>query len=404
VYQCIINHAHRELPSLNTSERMTIPQNNWCPTCEEGVHDHATICTICGDALGPPPSTSTARQGRGGSNPSSSFGVRAVPEFMTDDFRLAGREVGTLLSNLRGQVQDINAIARQAMEEGNGEWEDVPAELLAPQNADHRGRPTAKETLAKIPRIVLDDKSSLFRQASLELSSLKDDSSSIPLRFPAIPAEFGPTQGFQIEKATLIEATPRTAKGGLSEETKAQISQSSNPIVYLERGDGVTFVNKAVQAQKSGAVAAIIGNNTSAPWPYVMKDSSGEAEKSGLDIPVVMIKQADGKALIEHSKRNNHPPDLVLAGLRIQSLMKDCVVCCDTFANGETVMQLPSCGHVFHKPCALAWLTKHNTCPFCRRELPTDDSEYEQERRRTQRTHAGSASGNNESQWSEFYG
>jgi len=27
--------------------------------------------------------------------------------------------------------------------------------------------------------------------------------------------------------------------------------------------------------------------------------------------------------------------------------------------------------------CALAWLSKHSTCPSCRFELPTDDESYE---------------------------
>ena len=85
-------------------------------------------------------------------------------------------------------------------------------------------------------------------------------------------------------------------------------------------------------------------------------------------------------------------------------------MCADTFQIGDTVLRLPFCGHVFHRKCAVPWLEKHNTCPFCRRELPTDDLEYERERRRVQRTHAGASTatgdegGLHESQWEGLFG
>lgn len=368
---------------------MTIPTNNWCPTCQLVVHDHQVICTICGDSLGPLPSTSS-------SSLSLTDGVRLIPEFMIDDVRQAGRDVRTMLSSLRGQMHDIH--------EDDG-WQAIPPDVLAPQNTEHHGRPTAKDVLSKIPRIILDEKSSILRQSSLELSSLLV-ASGLNWTCTCIPAEFGPTQAFQVDNSAVIVASPLTAKGGLSENTKSQIQKSSNPIVYLERGDGITFVNKAFQAESAGAVAVVVGNNMSTPWPYVMKDSVGEAQQCGLTIPVVMIKQADGKALMEYHKKyaSSSDPGSVVASLRVQSLTKECAVCCDNFGIKETVMCLPSCGHVFHEKCVMAWLTAHNTCPFCRRELPTDDLHYEQERRRSQRTHAGSSSGSNELQWSGYYG
>ena len=70
--------------------------------------------------------------------------------------------------------------------------------------------------------------------------------------------------------------------------------------------------------------------------------------------------------------------------LTITAQSSDCPVCCENLQNSETVIQLPGCGHIFHESCALVWLKSHNTCPYCRRELPTDDPEYERERRRRQ--------------------
>ena len=169
----------------------------------------------------------------------------------------------------------------------------------------------------------------------------------------------------------------------------------------MERGDGVTFVQKALLAQAAGASAVVIGNNMAAPWPYIMKDSKKEAEAGGLEIPVVMVKLDDGKKIVQACQKEDGSS--LKCSLTIQSLSKDCVVCCDTFQVSDTVLQMPSCGHVFHETCALTWLTKQNTCPFCRRELPTDDQEYENERRRTQRTHAGSTVGNTTG-YEAFYG
>ncbi|KAK6126121.1 hypothetical protein DH2020_040099 [Rehmannia glutinosa] len=46
---------------------------------------------------------------------------------------------------------------------------------------------------------------------------------------------------------------------------------------------------------------------------------------------------------------------------------------------GREVCELP-CGHLFHWVCVLRWLKKRNTCPCCRRRLPTDDVRREIER------------------------
>ncbi|CAM1314557.1 RNF181 (predicted) [Pycnogonum litorale] len=56
---------------------------------------------------------------------------------------------------------------------------------------------------------------------------------------------------------------------------------------------------------------------------------------------------------------------------------KQCPVCLKQFTIGETVSVLP-CKHQFHSPCILPWLSKTNSCPFCRQELPTDDKNYEE--------------------------
>ncbi|KAF7268797.1 hypothetical protein GWI33_018146 [Rhynchophorus ferrugineus] len=53
-----------------------------------------------------------------------------------------------------------------------------------------------------------------------------------------------------------------------------------------------------------------------------------------------------------------------------------CPVCLKDFLTGDVVKIMP-CKHKFHPECLLPWLSKTNSCPLCRYELPTDDEDYE---------------------------
>lgn len=57
-----------------------------------------------------------------------------------------------------------------------------------------------------------------------------------------------------------------------------------------------------------------------------------------------------------------------------------CPVCLLEFEAEETVIEMP-CHHLFHSNCILPWLSKTNSCPLCRHELPTDDDSYEEHKK-----------------------
>ncbi|KAL5205063.1 hypothetical protein ABZP36_009934 [Zizania latifolia] len=59
-----------------------------------------------------------------------------------------------------------------------------------------------------------------------------------------------------------------------------------------------------------------------------------------------------------------------------------CPVCKDPIPVRARARQLP-CMHLYHSSCILPWLSSRNTCPVCRYELPTDDTEYEWSKRAT---------------------
>jgi Ring finger domain len=194
-------------------------------------------------------------------------------------------------------------------------------------------------------------------------------------------------------------------------------------------------VQKTKMAAAAGAQALIIGNSTSEPWPYFMKYSQNEAAAVGapgssppspsslLLIPTVMIKMADAQKLLQQMSSSttntssssssssccNHS-NYISCHLEITKAAPECVVCTDVLAESQTIVRLPACGHVFHESCALQWLTSHNTCPYCRRELPTDDAVYEQERRRRETSTAATISSSSGSgagashQYQDFYG
>ncbi|XP_010558297.1 PREDICTED: E3 ubiquitin-protein ligase SGR9, amyloplastic-like [Tarenaya hassleriana] len=50
----------------------------------------------------------------------------------------------------------------------------------------------------------------------------------------------------------------------------------------------------------------------------------------------------------------------------------ECVICKEEMREGRDVCEMP-CRHLFHWKCILPWLSKRNTCPSCRFQLPTDD-------------------------------
>ena len=57
------------------------------------------------------------------------------------------------------------------------------------------------------------------------------------------------------------------------------------------------------------------------------------------------------------------------SGDGLQDAFDACVICQDDFTEGETVVELPRCHHLFHRDCLIPWAKKQRTCPVCRKEI-----------------------------------
>jgi hypothetical protein len=78
-------------------------------------------------------------------------------------------------------------------------------------------------------------------------------------------------------------------------------------------------------------------------------------------------------------------PRYVLTKEKLAEMGSDrtCPVCTDDLTVGAEVIVLP-CKHVYHPQCVQPWFKGHNSCPTCRKELPTDDPVYEAKKEREQ--------------------
>eukprot|EP00004_Rigifila_ramosa_P004587 TRINITY_DN15079_c0_g1_i1.p1 TRINITY_DN15079_c0_g1~~TRINITY_DN15079_c0_g1_i1.p1 ORF type:complete len:265 (+),score=33.57 TRINITY_DN15079_c0_g1_i1:3-797(+) len=66
-------------------------------------------------------------------------------------------------------------------------------------------------------------------------------------------------------------------------------------------------------------------------------------------------------------------------GLLVKAVYEDdqsCPICQEVFPRRARAKQMP-CGHLFHEECLLSWLEKRNSCPVCRKTLPSEKQHFD---------------------------
>ena len=325
----------------------------FCPSCEEDSPGCRSICQTCGDTLVLRPTVagnnedvtqqSPHARDRQDDNVMSPLDMAMLATSMGDtmhgDAMIDPSMFASLANRLRDNPNGVGA-GQTGIEDLAGM---LPPEAFDPQAGTIGSRPASQKALDNLKRTVLLPESAELFDAQVRLFEKQriDDplmplsvSSKSSLVLNAVPGEFlyktrSNRTNANSRNSALVICSPRTVKGGkLSTKTMSEISflrQHRIPFIcYVERGDGVTFVQKALACQRAGemtgndnrskesesmCIGVIVGNATSGPgkevWPYTMQDNGGEAHKFGLAVPVVMIRRDDGIRLLQWSSAEN---------------------------------------------------------------------------------------------------
>ena len=114
------------------------------------------------------------------------------------------------------------------------------------------------------------------------------------------------------------------------------------------------------------------------------EDLMARARRRGELLDQMLALQASAESFDEVAAAFEVPPtpnikgldDKGLRALRMRaearlthSLDDVCSICCSEQRQGQRIMRLPGCGHIFHSSCLRTWLARSACCPMCRQEL-----------------------------------
>ncbi|ESW12503.1 hypothetical protein PHAVU_008G118600 [Phaseolus vulgaris] len=154
-----------------------------------------------------------------------------------------------------------------------------------------------------------------------------------------------------------------------------------NPVIMLRGGGGNGNENENANANEnendvaSGNFELYYNEGVSGPGPlrplpagvtdFLMGSSGFDHLLDQLDGTAVRLDRAASKAAIE-----SMPVVKILASHAHAE--SHCAVCMENFQVDCDAREMP-CGHVYHSECIVPWLSVRNSCPVCRRVVPSDE-------------------------------
>ncbi|BAT84482.1 E3 ubiquitin-protein ligase RDUF1-like [Vigna umbellata] len=152
-----------------------------------------------------------------------------------------------------------------------------------------------------------------------------------------------------------------------------------NPVIVLRGGNGNenASANESENDVASGNFELYYNDGVSGPGPsglrplpagvtdFLMGSSGFDHLLDQLDGTTVRLDRAASKAAIE-----SMPVVKILASHAHAE--SHCAVCMENFQVDCDAREMP-CGHVYHSECIVPWLSVRNSCPVCRRVVPSDE-------------------------------
>lgn len=230
-----------------------------------------------------------------------------------------------------------------------------------------RSKKLSSSFIKTLGKIIVDQKSLILYDIILQIGSL---------RITVIPAIFSILPISDSISGHLIAANPIYGDFNLAPLRNSDVC--NNGFVYMKRGE-ISFVQKAIIAQRSGAKCVIISQSYDT-WPFMMTDSISELDSllEPLQIPVVMVSNSDGKHIETLLSKLNSSDSTSLQCILKTNLDKErqceCAICQENMIPTNEVLKLP-CGHVYHSHCIFSWLDIHSSCPLCRERVGGESSD-----------------------------
>ncbi|CAH2059971.1 unnamed protein product [Thlaspi arvense] len=112
--------------------------------------------------------------------------------------------------------------------------------------------------------------------------------------------------------------------------------------------------------------------NPARPLPQRSNPRGFFTGASGLDQRIEQLTQDDspGSPPPASQPTIDALPTVKITPQHLANDMSQCTVCMEDFIVGRKATELP-CKHIYHNNCIAPWLRLHNSCPICRRELPS---------------------------------